>query len=64
MRAVSKDGNSLRYLLALGLRTLTLQTGREYREKLELGDNELAVVIGSRAIKELHDELQQEESLE
>jgi len=64
MRAVSEDSNSLRYMLALGLRTLTLQTGREYREKLELGDDELAVLIGSRAIKELHDELQREENHE
>ena len=54
MRALSGDGNSLRYILALGLRTLTLQTGDEYRNRIGLGDDELAVMIGSRAIMELH----------
>lgn len=31
MQALSDDGQSLRFILALGLRTLTLQTGDEYR---------------------------------
>lgn len=55
MAALSADGNSLRYILALGLRTLTLQTGDEYRNKIKLGADELAVLIGSAAVKELHD---------
>ncbi len=54
MRAISHDGESLRYILALGLRTLTLQTGDEYRERIGLDSSELAVLIGSRAIMELH----------
>lgn len=54
MRALSSDGNTLRYILALGLRTLTLQTGDEYRERIGLDDSELAVLIGSKAIMELH----------
>ncbi|HEY8095451.1 MAG TPA: type I-F CRISPR-associated helicase Cas3f [Methylobacter sp.] len=54
MQALSKDGDSLRYALALGLRTLTLQTGDEYRDRIGLDDSELAVLIGSRAILELH----------
>ncbi|MBF0376129.1 MAG: type I-F CRISPR-associated helicase Cas3 [Desulfamplus sp.] len=56
MQALSKDGESLRYILALGLRTLTLQTGDEYRERIHLDETELAVVIGSKAIKELHEQ--------
>lgn len=56
MAALSADGNSLRYILALGLRTLTLQTGDEYRNKIKLGADELAVLIGSAAVKELHDQ--------
>ncbi len=56
MRALSKDGDSLRYILALGLRTLTLQTGDEYRERVGLDDSELAVLIGSKAITELHNQ--------
>jgi len=55
MRAVSQDKKSLRYILALGLRTLTLQTGQEYQEKIELEEDELALLIGSKAVKELHD---------
>jgi len=64
MRATSEDGKSLRYVLALGLRTLTLQTGKEYKDKMKLEDDELAVLIGSRAVKELHDEAMQEEEKE
>jgi CRISPR-associated endonuclease/helicase Cas3 len=55
MRALSSDANSLRYVLALGLRTLTLQTGDEYRHNIGLTDDELAVLIGSSAVKELHE---------
>lgn len=54
MRALSADESSLRYVLALGLRTLTLQTGDEYRERIGLKDDELAVLIGSKAILDLH----------
>ncbi|SFI21991.1 type I-F CRISPR-associated helicase Cas3f [Nitrosomonas sp. Nm34] len=55
MRALSDDSNSLRYILALGLRTLTLQTGNEYRTRIGLTNDELAVLIGSAAVKELYD---------
>ncbi len=55
MRALSDDSNSLRYILALGLRTLTLQTGNEYRTRIGLSNDELAVLIGSAAVKELYD---------
>lgn len=67
MRALSADKESLRYILALGLRTLTLQTGDEYRERIGLDETELAVLIGSRAVLDLHkrnkEEQQKEESL-
>jgi CRISPR-associated endonuclease/helicase Cas3 len=56
MRALSEDGSSLRYILALGLRTLTLQTGDEYRHRIGLDDTELAVLIGSQAVLELHNQ--------
>ena len=36
MRALSVDGQSLRYVLALGLRSLTLQAGDEYRNSFIL----------------------------
>ncbi len=60
MQALSKDGESLRYALALGLRTLTLQTGDEYRKRIGLDNSELAVLIGSRAVLELHDQAKQQ----
>jgi CRISPR-associated endonuclease/helicase Cas3 len=62
MRALSPDADSLRYVLALGLRTLTLQTGDEYRERIGLKNNELAVLIGSRAVLELHNPKEQEKN--
>ena len=54
MQAISND-DSLRFILALGLRTLTLQTGDEYRERIHLNVNDLAVLIGSSAVQELHE---------
>jgi len=57
MQALSPEGNSLRYVLALGLRTLTLQTGDEYRERVGLGGDKLAVLIGSKAVTELHNSI-------
>ncbi|MGO1617986.1 MAG: type I-F CRISPR-associated helicase Cas3f, partial [Oceanisphaera sp.] len=56
MQALSDDQQSLRFILALGLRTLTLQTGDEYRDRIGLADDELAVLIGSKAILELHED--------
>lgn len=50
--ALSSD-KSLRITICLGLRTLTLQTGEEYRKRMELSDSDLAIVIGSRAFTEL-----------
>jgi CRISPR-associated endonuclease/helicase Cas3 len=55
MRALSDDGESLRFILALGLRTLTLQTGDEYRDRIGLNKEELAVLIGSSAVTTLHE---------
>lgn len=64
MRALSPKQESLRYILALGLRTLTLQTGDEYRDRIGLKDDELAVLIGSRAILNLHHKNQQKDETE
>lgn len=50
-----------RFSVALGLRTLTLQTGTAYRERLDLTEEDLAVLVGGSAIRALY-ELQQEES--
>lgn len=42
-----------RFTIALGLRTLTLQTGEAYRERLRLGSEDLAVLVGGGAVREL-----------
>ncbi len=54
MQSLSANEESLRYILALGLRTLTLQTGDEYKDKIGLKNEELAILIGSKAIVDLH----------
>jgi CRISPR-associated endonuclease/helicase Cas3 len=42
-----------RFTIALGLRTLTLQTGEAYRTRLGLESDDLAVLVGSSAVKTL-----------
>ncbi|MCX4030131.1 CRISPR-associated endonuclease Cas3'' [Endozoicomonas sp. SM1973] len=58
MLALAENNDGLRYILALGLRTLTLQTGDEYRERIfqQSDGSDLAVLIGSKAIAELHNQ--------
>ena len=53
MQALSKNNDSLRYTLALGLRTLTLQTGEEYRHRIGLTSENMAVLVGSAPIRKL-----------
>lgn len=61
MYALADEREGCRFSVALGLRTLTLQTGDAYRDLLKLGDDELAVLIGSNAVKLLH-QLDKEET--
>ena len=44
-----------RFTVALGLRVLTLQTGEAYRQRLHLGPEDLAVLIGGGATRALHE---------
>lgn len=44
-----------RFTVALGLRTLTLQTGDAYRRRLHLGPEDLAVLVGGVATRALHE---------
>lgn len=48
-----------RFTIALGLRTLTLQTGDAYRERLHLGPEDLAVLVGGAAVRRLHEQARQ-----
>ncbi len=51
--ALADPGQGMRATFALGLRTLTLQTGRSYRDDLHLGDDELAIRVGGSASRDL-----------
>lgn len=44
-----------RFTVALGLRTLTLQTGDAYRERLHMGPTDMAVLVGGAATRALHE---------
>jgi CRISPR-associated endonuclease/helicase Cas3 len=55
MYALADEQTGCRFSVALGLRTLTLQTGDALRERLHLAEDDLAVLIGSKAVQKLHD---------
>lgn len=57
--ALSEPQLGMRATYALGLRTLTLQTGRSYRNDLHLDEDELGILVGgsaSRALFEHYEE--------
>ena len=58
------DEGKCRFSVALGLRTLTLQTGDALKENLKINDDELAVLIGSQAVKDLHQQSRSTEESE
>ncbi len=64
MYALADPVLGMRCAFALGLRTLTLQTGRAFRQLLQLGDDDLAVRVGGSASRALfeHYEAQAEAS--
>ena len=53
MYAIGSVTGRVRFNVALGLRTLTLQTGVEYRDKLKIEADDLAVLVGGGPIKQL-----------
>ncbi|MCB5299250.1 type I-F CRISPR-associated helicase Cas3f [Yersinia intermedia] len=59
MYGLADETLGCRFSVALGLRTLTLQTGEALRDRLHLQDDDLAVMIGSAAVKELNEQEQQ-----
>ena len=44
-----------RFTVAVGLRSLTLQTGRAYRDRLSLDQEDLAILVGGGAMREMHE---------
>ncbi|GAB3392013.1 type I-F CRISPR-associated helicase Cas3f [Azotobacter armeniacus] len=55
--ALADPQRGARFCLALGLRSLTLQTGDAYRQRLGLGPEDMAVLVGGGATRQLHDPL-------
>ncbi len=53
MNALADPAKGMRCAFAMGLRTLTLQTGRAFRDALGLSDDELAIMVGGGANREL-----------
>ncbi len=62
MYGLSNDRLGCRFNVALGLRTLTLQTGDAFKERLRLNEEDLAVLVGSQAVRQLHEQRQGEEN--
>lgn len=55
MYGLADEKLGCRFSVALGLRTLTLQTGDALRQRLHLEEDDLAVLIGSQAVLQLHE---------
>ena len=55
MYGLNTPEDGMRCAFALGLRTLTRQTGEEYRKRLSLGEDEVAVLAGGAATRDLLD---------
>ena len=64
MYALADAQLGMRCAFAMGLRTLTLQTGRAFRDLLSLGDDDLAIRVGGSASRALfeHYERQAEDT--
>ncbi len=53
MYALADPSKGMRCAFALGLRTLTLQTGKAFRDMLNLSDDDLAIRVGGSASRTL-----------
>jgi CRISPR-associated endonuclease/helicase Cas3 len=60
MYALSDIEKGTRFSIALGLRTLTTQTGDALKQNLKLDDSDIATIIGSSAIQRLQKAFQQD----
>ena len=56
MYGLASEAVGCRFNVALGLRTLTLQTGDALIERLGLAGEDIAVLIGSKAVQTLHEQ--------
>lgn len=60
MNALAAPEHGMRCTFALGLRTLTLQTGQSYRNDLHLDEDDLAIRVGGSASRQLFEFHQQQ----
>ena len=60
MYALAEPAQGMRCAFAMGLRTLTLQTGRSFQNLLSLSEEDLAIRVGGAAHKALFEHQQQE----
>lgn len=60
MNALADPATGLRCAFAIGLRTLTLQTGRVFQHDLGLGDDQLAIQVGGVASRALFEYWEQQ----
>lgn len=60
MYALADAERGMRCAFAMGLRTLTLQTGRAFRDLLGLGDDDLAIRVGGSASRALFEHYQRQ----
>ncbi len=60
MYALNDPERGMRCAFALGLRSLTLQTGRAFRDLLGLGEDDLAIRVGGAASRELFEHQQEQ----
>lgn len=60
MYALADPIHGMRCAFAMGLRTLTLQTGRAFRDLLGLSDDELAIRVGGSASRALFEHYEHE----
>jgi CRISPR-associated endonuclease/helicase Cas3 len=58
MYALGEQTGRVRFSVALGLRSLTLQTGREFRDSLKLSSEQLAIAVGGVSVKQLFENSQ------
>ena len=58
--ALAAPNTGARFCIALGLRTLTLQTGTALRKRMGLDEDQIATLVGGAAVRELHEAQRQE----
>lgn len=62
MYALGSETGRRRFNVAVGLRSLTLQTGKEFQKLLKLSSEDLAIAVGGASVKQLFEYQQRQET--